>query len=59
MVKHSDPLKYYKEKAKKKIEIHDESYKKIRALTKSKQGSNENTFRNKMFEILEKTNERV
>lgn len=59
MIKHSDPLKYYIQKAKKKIEIHDESYKKIRALTKSKEGTNESTFRNKMFEILEKTNERV
>ena len=58
MVKHSDPLKYYTQKAEKKMAIHNESYKKLKELTKSK--NNESTqFRNKMFEVLEKTNERV
>ena len=60
MVKHSDPLKYYSLKAKKKLEIHDESYKKLKLLTKRREGGNESTeFRNKMFDVLEKTNERV
>lgn len=36
MVKHSDPLRYYSIKQKKKLEIHDESYKKLRQLTKGK-----------------------
>ena len=63
MVKHSDPLKYYSLKAKKKLEIHDESYKKLKQLTRSQKGGGGNNdqtqFRNKMFEVLEKTNERV
>ena len=86
MVKHSDPLQYYSMKQQKKLKIHDESYKKLRDLTKGKknkqhstdgggdkEGASDNestgggpevamhqtSFRNKMFELLEKTNQRV
>ena len=58
MVKHSDPLAYYGVKQKKKLEIHDESYAKLRKLTHRK-ASKETEFRNQMFELIEKTNERV
>ena len=68
MVKHSDPLKYYELKQKKKLEIHDQSYNNLRKLTKGKKSDHEVTgedkeegssFQNKIFELLEKTNERV
>lgn len=77
MVKHSDPLKYYELKQKKKLEMHEKSYNALHQLTKGKrpdqmvelkEGSpagedggagGEKSFRNKMFELLEKTNQRV
>ena len=70
MIKHSNPLKYYSLKQKKKLEIHDQSYKNLRKLTKGKRSAQEvgsddkagedgSSFSNKIFELLEKTNERV
>ena len=38
--------------------IHDESFKKLMKLTENKK-EGEGSLRNKMFELLEKTNERV
>jgi len=58
MVKHSDPLRYYSMKAQKKLAIHDESFKKLMVLTDNKKNK-EGSLRNKMFDLLEKTNERV
>lgn len=61
-------------KSKKKLEIHNESYKKLYQLTKGKRPGQEDadeynanggkeesgsSFRNKMFELLDKTNHRV
>lgn len=56
MVKRHDPLQYYNMKMDKKMPIHDESFKKLIKLTKK---DKEGSFSNKMFELLEKTNERV
>ena len=36
MVKHSDPLKYYELKQKKKLELHDKNYNALHQLTKGK-----------------------
>lgn len=73
MVKHSDPLQYYSLKQQKKLMIHDASYKSLHKLTRGRrhESSNERededmpggedggSFRSKMFDLLEKTNQRV
>ena len=65
MVKHSDPLKYYSHKTKKKSAIHNESIKNLDKLI-AKRGimeededeidEKDQDFKRKMFKVLEKTN---
>ena len=64
MVKHSDPLKYYTHKTKKKNAIHNESIKNLDKLIAargvmaddSEVEEKDEDFKRKMFRVLEKTN---
>ena len=57
LMKRNDPLKYFDEKFKKKISIHDESSRKLAEVTG--QMHNVKSFRSEITDLLNKTNERV
>lgn len=56
-MKRNDPLKYFDEKFKRKMSIHDESSRKLAALTG--QVHDAKSFRTEITDLLNKTNERV